>query len=114
MIRKYLIFSLLLIGGWACSKDKDDFVVADCTTNTSKSFATNVNPIIQSTCNNPGCHNAGSTNGPGPLTNYSQISSSASAIRAAIVSGSMPKNSSLNAAQKSSIICWVDAGALNN
>jgi hypothetical protein len=26
----------------------------------------------------------------------------------------MPKNSSITSAQKASIVCWIDAGALNN
>ena len=56
-----------------------------------KSFMTDVNPIIQGVCNSAGCHNAGSTNGPGPLTNYTQVFNSRVAIRVAISSGAMPK-----------------------
>lgn len=84
----------------------------DCSTVTNKAFAANVNPIIQASCNVSGCHAAGSTNGPGPLTNYAQIS--AASIRSAISSGSMPKGSTLTAAQKNSIICWIDSGKPNN
>lgn len=109
------ILILLLVP--ACSKDGGGGgggATIDCTNNTSKSFAANVNPIIQSTCNSSACHEAGSINGPGALTNYTQFSSSATSIRAAILSGTMPKNSSLSSAQKASIVCWIDAGALNN
>ncbi len=84
----------------------------DCSTVTNKAFAANVNPIIQASCNVSGCHAAGSSNGPGPLTNYAQIS--AASIRSAISSGSMPKGSTLTAAQKNSIICWIDSGKPNN
>ena len=84
----------------------------DCSTVTNKAFAANVNPIIQASCNVAGCHAAGSSNGPGPLTNYAQIS--AASIRSAISSGSMPKGGSLTTAQKNSIICWVDSGKPNN
>lgn len=86
----------------------------NCATVTNKSFTADVNPIIQATCNVIGCHAAGSTNGPGPLTNFAQVSAASNTIRVAISSGKMPQNSTLTAAQKSSIICWIDNGALNN
>ena len=100
----------------SCSKNNDGGgnTQIDCTNNTSKSFAANVSPIIQSNCAISNCHAAGSTNGPGALTNYNQISAASFSIRAAVVSGSMPKNSSITSAQKASIVCWIDAGALNN
>jgi len=79
-----------------------------------KTFAIDVSPIIQNSCNMPSCHNAGSTNGPGPLTNYTQVFNSRITIRSAVLSGSMPKNATLSASQKNSIICWIDDGAPNN
>jgi hypothetical protein len=77
-------------------------------------FAANVAPIIQSSCAQPACHNAGSSNGPGALTNYAQIFAARVQVRAAVLSGSMPLNGSLSSAQRNSIICWIDAGAPNN
>ncbi len=77
-------------------------------------FSANVAPIISSSCAVSSCHAAGSSNGPGPLTTYAQINAAKVQIRAAIISGSMPKSGTLTAAQKNSIICWIDAGALNN
>lgn len=77
-------------------------------------FSANVAPLIQSSCATSGCHNAGSGNGPGALTNYAQINAAKAQIRSSVLSGSMPKNSTLTAAQKNSIICWIDAGAANN
>lgn len=77
-------------------------------------FSADVSPIFQSVCSQSGCHNSGSVNGPGALTNYAQINASKTNIRAAIISGAMPKNTTLTAAQKNSIICWIDAGAPNN
>lgn len=77
-------------------------------------FAANVNPIIQSTCAIATCHDAGSVNGPGPLLTYAQISAARVAIKTAVGNGTMPKTGSLTAAQKNSIICWVDAGGPNN
>ncbi|RXK59835.1 hypothetical protein ESA94_12325 [Lacibacter luteus] len=78
-------------------------------------FSADVAPIISSSCaTNSGCHAAGSTQGPGGLTTYAQINAVKVQIRAAIISGAMPKNGTLTAAQKNSIICWIDAGAPNN
>ena len=85
----------------------------DCST-VSKSFATDINPIIQGYCNAPGCHASGSTNGPGPLTNYTQVFNAKAAIRPAIASGLMPQGSSLCVSQKNSFLCWIDSGAPNN
>lgn len=87
--------------------------VPNCT-GAATSFATDVNPIFQSVCAQSSCHNSGSVNGPGALTTYAQISASKSLIRGAILSGAMPKTGTLTAAQKNSIICWIDAGAANN
>jgi hypothetical protein len=85
----------------------------DCST-VPKSYSANVDPIIQNTCNTVGCHNTGSINGPGALTNYSQVFANRSAIRTAIANGTMPKNTSLSTSQRNSIICWIDSGAPNN
>ena len=86
----------------------------NCATVTNKAFAADVNPIIQGRCAIAGCHAAGSTNGPGPLTNYTQVFNARSQIRSAINSGLMPQGSTLSTDQKNSIICWIDSGAPNN
>jgi|SRR5690348_7514152 len=85
----------------------------DCT-GAPKSFATDVNPIIQTFCNQANCHNTGSGNGPGALTNYAEVSAAKSRIRPQIIAGLMPQNNTLTTAQKNTIICWIDAGAPNN
>jgi hypothetical protein len=111
----HTFFATLIIMITSCSKSGGGGTTnVDCSNNTSNSFAAHVSPIIQNTCAVSSCHAAGSINGVGPLTNYTQISSVASSIRTAVNSGSMPKNSSLTSSQKASIICWIDAGALNN
>lgn len=113
-------FVLLVV---ACSKSSDDNNgggnnpppggTVDCNT-VAKSFATNVSPLIASSCAKSGCHNAGSTNGVGPLTTYEQISAVKSQIRSAVSSGNMPKDATFTATQKATITCWIDAGAQNN
>jgi len=99
----------------ACSKDpKTTSSTVDCS-GPAKSFSTDVNPIIQSSCaTNSSCHGSGSQNGPGEMLTYSEIFNARSAIRSAVISGLMPKNGSLTAAQKNSILCWIDNGALHN
>jgi len=84
-------------------------------TGVASAFAANVNPIIQTTCaTDATCHGTGSVNGPGPLLNYTQISGASGLIKTAVANGTMPKTGSLTTAQKNSIICWVNGGALNN
>ena len=99
----------------SCSKGGDDNPAppAACD-NVSKTFSLDANPVIQTYCNQSSCHNPGSINGPGPLTNYTQIFNARTAIRAAVQSGLMPQNTTLSAAQKNAIICWIDSGAPNN
>lgn len=96
----------------ACKKSSS--TVVDCSTVSNKAFAANVNPIIQNSCNLSGCHAAGSTNGPGALTNYTEVFNAQSSVRSAVSSGRMPKNASLSSSQKNSIVCWIDNGAPNN
>ena len=105
----------------ACTKDSSNNtgggntpppINCDAVTTT---FAANVLPLIQTRCSTgSGCHGAGATNSGGPLTNHMQISARSSNIRSEVSSGSMPKGSTLSAAEKSVIICWIDKGALNN
>jgi hypothetical protein len=116
MIKSSLVICLtvLSISLIACSKGGGgDAPGLDCNT-VPKSFAADVNPIIQGRCNLATCHTAGSTNGPGPLTTYTEVFNARAQIRPAIVSGLMPENSTLSTSQKNSIICWIDSGAPNN
>jgi len=98
----------------ACTKstDKDsESSSIDCS-GPAKTFSTDVNPIIQASCGS--CHGTGSNNGPGALTSYTQVFNARADIRSAIISGAMPQNGRLTHAEKNSIICWIDNGALNN
>jgi hypothetical protein len=78
-------------------------------------FAADILPILQTRCaTGSGCHDNGSINGPGALTNFSQIKNAAGSIKTAVVSGRMPLGGSLGSSQIRQIGCWVDNGALNN
>jgi hypothetical protein len=100
----------------ACKKDSNDdngSSTVDCGTITT-TFSGTVSPLMGTSCAKSGCHNSGSTNGPGALTTYTQIFNAKSQIRTAVASGSMPRDASFTAAQKATITCWIDAGAPNN
>lgn len=86
----------------------------NCSTVTNKAFTADVSPIIQGSCNVAGCHASGSFNGPGALTNYTEVFNARSLIRSAVASGAMPKTGALSTAQKNSILCWIDSGGPNN
>jgi hypothetical protein len=121
LIKKYQImrkhsFSLamILIALTACSKNSNTIITTDCS-GTSKSFATDVSPLLQTSCNvNAGCHGSGSTRGPGELITYNQVFNARTLIRSSVANGSMPQNSTLTTAQKNTILCWIDNGASNN
>jgi len=117
---RLLVPCLVIIVIAGCSKSSDPGSASNPTTTTTvtctgtKTFSSDVSPIIQSVCATAGCHNAGSTNGPGPLTTYQQVFDARTLIRSAVLSGLMPKSGTLTASEKSAIICWIDAGATNN
>jgi hypothetical protein len=120
-MKKILSISLLsLFILYACSKSSNTGVEnpetpLDCSTVTAKAFATDVSPIIQSKCATDGnCHGSGSGNGPGALLNYSAVFNARVQIREAVSSGRMPLTGSITAAQKNSILCWIDSGAPDN
>ncbi|MCX8020021.1 MAG: hypothetical protein N2747_05960 [Chitinophagaceae bacterium] len=113
-LKMFLLVISSLAGLISCKKNSENTggTTVNCNDVPNKTFSAHVNPIIQSRCAIAGCHAAGSPNIP--LTNYAQVYSARTAIRSAVISGSMPKNGTLSAAEKNSIICWIDSGAPNN
>ncbi len=116
---KNVLSVIILLTGFvgvivSCSKDGDDGNNNDTCANVAKTWSSDVSPIIQTFCNQAACHDAASTNGPGPLTNYTQVFAARTAIRDQVAAGLMPQNATLTAAQKQTIICWVNSGAPNN
>ena len=98
----------------ACKKDSENAQPAvDCSTITT-TFSGTVLPLMKSSCAKPDCHASGSTNGPGALTNYTQIFNARVKIREVVASGVMPQDATFSAQQKAIITCWIDAGASNN
>jgi hypothetical protein len=109
-----LVCSMFSMAFLACSKSTPRAVYTPDCSGPAKSFAADVSALVASSCAGSGCHDAGSTRGPGALTSYNQIFSARSAIRRAVADGSMPQNGSLSNAQKDAILCWIDSGAPNN
>ena len=111
-----MIIIVVLFTTIACSKSNNGGggSSVDCNTVANKAFAADVNPTIQSSCAITGCHEAGSLNGPGALTNYSQVFNARSTIQSAVSAGTMPKTGSISTSQKNSILCWIQSGAPNN
>ena len=108
-----MLLSMVYVG---CKKSTDSKVTpqSNCDGIDSR-FSAKVFPLIQNTCaTNIGCHASGSSNGPGALTNYTQISNASASIKTAVVSGVMPRGSTLSTNEKSIITCWVSSGAPNN
>lgn len=96
----------------SCANNNEPGTI-DCT-DVEATFAEDVLPIITSSCATSSCHASGTSNGPGPLTNYNQVFSAKTSVEDAVTSGRMPKNSSLSAAQRNTIVCWIRSGAINN
>src|SRR6266498_4855924 len=115
-MKKSFIFFAITVTIVACSKNvssSSNTFTEDCST--SKSWVTDVEPIIQTYCaTNSGCHGSGSTNGPGALLTYTEVYNARAAIRSAVADGSMPKDGTLSNTQKNVILCWIDNGASNN
>jgi hypothetical protein len=113
MKKVFIAATIIAIIGTIISCSKTSDYTPDCST--TKSYATDVSPVITSTCaTNSGCHAAGSSQGPGALTNYQQVFNNRSAIRSSVASGMMPQDGSLSASQKNALLCWIDNGAPNN
>ena len=107
-------FIALLASG--CYYDKEELLYpggSNC--NGAANKFSQVNPIIQTKCAfSTSCHATGTSNIGGPLTTYDQIKNKAASIKLQVQTGLMPQTGSLTAAEKQSIICWVEAGAPNN
>lgn len=110
------IMSLAVFTTISCSKSGtgNGGTSLDCNTVANKAFSVDVSPVIQASCAITGCHEAGSFNGPGPLTNYTQVFNARTSIQSAVSSGRMPKTGSISSSQKNSILCWIESGAPNN
>jgi hypothetical protein len=110
------VFILFVFISISCSKSGSGGggTSLDCNTVANKAFAADVSPTIQSSCAIATCHDATSTNGPGPLLNYTQVFNARTTIQSSVSAGTMPKTGTISTSQKNSILCWIQGGAPNN
>jgi hypothetical protein len=110
----YFILGVAILPSSCAYNDSNSSDTISCS-GVEISFAGDVLPLITTSCaTNTTCHATGSHEGPGALTNYTQVNAAGADISAAVASGDMPKNSSLTASERNTIICWVRNGGLNN
>jgi hypothetical protein len=114
----FILLFLMVVFIVACKKDKassgngPDGTSVDCGT---VKFSSTILPLISSRCATSGCHDATSSNGPGPLTNYAQIFASRVQIISSVNANRMPQTGGpLSSTQKLQLSCWLDAGAKND
>jgi len=108
------LFALLASTG--CYYDNKEELYGTLAPDTSAvSFATDIQPMIQSNCATAGCHAA---NGQSPaLTNYAQIFAQKDRIKARAVDGTpspMPSSGLMSVANRNKITAWINKGAPNN
>ncbi len=85
----------------------------DCT-GVTVSYATDIVPILTSTCNTTNCHTAGFS--PGDFTSYAGLKAKVDngSLRTRIANKTMPSGTTLTDDEIQKIVCWVDAGGLEN
>lgn len=110
---------ILLIGSlffYSCKKATDSIVnqAGNCGSSTY-SYTTDVKPLLVTYClTGSNCHNTGSLNSGGDLTDYEKVLNKKAAVRRNIELGIMPVNAVLSAEQIKVFVCWIDSGAPNN
>lgn len=104
MKKNLIVFGLSIFIWTSCSKDSTTTPYTPSCGNTVKSYKTDVAPILQSACS--GCHST--------FGSYNSVYADRLSIRSMVVTGQMPRGSSLTASQKDAIACWIDNGAPNN
>jgi len=112
-----LFFSLFLIQ--SCYYDNEltlyhiNPASTDCSKVSSK-FTANVQPIINTFCAIPSCHNSTGSGGV-ILTSYALVQQKLSRIQQRVlVDKTMPPNGALTTLDLQIIQCWISQGGLNN
>jgi len=117
---KSLIFNplsiIVIIMGLAisCKSDNEEerFGVSDFICDSTVTFSSVIQPIINTSCAITGCHVPGT--GRANFLNFNEIQNNAAGIKSRTQSRDMPRIGSLTQLQIDQIGCWVDEGALNN
>jgi cytochrome c553 len=114
-MNKLLIVFLVVVAAFlACTKDKtppsnSSETTSDCTDTIR--YSVEIENMINTSCIS--CHDTGGTS-PN-LSDYSRVSSNASAVYGSINSGSMPsQGDKLSDSIIQNMECWINQGSLNN
>lgn len=112
---QFNVLFVLLLSMCSCQSNNDPIATpTPSCSNTTVSFATDIKPIIETSCliNNSQCH--GKNLSIPNWANFSEVQAKAALIKTKTGNRSMPKIGSLSQAQIDLIACWVDNGAQNN
>lgn len=121
MIKKILLAVSLLAGMQACYYDNEQDLYpvvpgGGCDT-TAISYATTIQPIIETRCTS--CHSGGFPSGGLALTNHAEVAGSLNRIIDRITRNEgdallMPQGAKMDACRIDQIKAWANQGALNN
>ena len=115
-IVKVLIFSTGLVAvACAYQNEEDLFGEQNCTPG-AITFSMDIQPILQTKCALPGCHNSSNPSIP-DWTVFSNVQNKATLIKIRTANGTMPPSNTgvqLTTTEITEIGCWVDDGAPNN
>lgn len=114
---------LLAILYSSCLKDKgrlQGVVTQTFCDSLNVKYSTDIQPIIQTQCIDPGCHSAGGGSSGYDISTYTFLKSFADQgrIRARVIDGAtngwMPSTGPLSLSDRQKIDCWLQDGAPNN
>ena len=106
-----VILLIIAVVGINCSKSTADSSNVQNTCDPNISFANTIKPILDHNCNFAGCHDDQVITA---LNIFQTVHDGAAQIKLSILTGKMPRNRTMTAADKNAIYCWVDNGAKNN
>ncbi|GAB2837255.1 hypothetical protein [Ferruginibacter profundus] len=110
---KNCCFVLLVISIFCSCKKNDNLQggSSNITCDPAISYSAKVKPVFVSNCTASGCHDGVNS---ASLAEYTTARDAAQQIRSAVSRGLMPMYSTLSAADKAAILCWIDSGTKNN
>ena len=115
-MQKLLILLTASLFFYSCKKATDSITnqPGNCDS-VAYSYTADVRPLLVTYClTGSNCHNTGSLNNGGDLTDYEKVLNKKVAIRRNIELGIMPVNAVLSVEQIKIFTCWIDSGAPNN
>lgn len=110
------IFAIGLMAAACAYENEEELFGEEACTPGAVTFAIDIQPIIETNCALPGCHNGSNASIP-DWTLFSNIQDKATLIKIRTANNTMPPSTSgitLTSSEIADIGCWVDDGAQNN